>query len=288
MRTMGRTPASTVITAMVMGTIAIAASGERADAQLTVEQLRQQGFCRIAIANDPPFTEVKPDGTVTGVAPEVARAVLKKLGVGEVVGTVSTYGAMIPGLQARRFDVIASGLFMRPERCQAVLFSEPDVCDTNAFAVKNGNPLGLKGYADIAANKQAKLGVCAGCAAEKEARTAGVTEGQIVAVPEFQSGIKLLQAGRIDAYIMADSAIRDLLRKANDPGLAMVTPIADAAIKCAAVAFRKQDRALRDAYDGALREVKASGEFAKILGQFGFSADLVTRMTREQLCGGPN
>ena len=46
--------------------------------------------CRIAIANDPPFTEIKPDGTVTGVAPYVSY-------VRTVYADWKKGGALMPG-----------------------------------------------------------------------------------------------------------------------------------------------------------------------------------------------
>lgn len=36
-----------------------------------LEQLKEQGFARIAIANEPPFTAVGADGKVSGAAPDV-------------------------------------------------------------------------------------------------------------------------------------------------------------------------------------------------------------------------
>ena len=118
----------------------------------TLDDLKEQGFARIAIANEPPFTAVAADGTVSGAAPDVAREVFKRLGVPEVVASISEYGAMIPGLQARRHDAITAGLFMKPERCQAVAYSEPILCDAEAFLLPKGNPKGFRSYGDIAAD----------------------------------------------------------------------------------------------------------------------------------------
>ena len=109
----------------------------------TLENLKEQGFARIAIANEPPFTAVAADGKVSGAGPDVAREVFKRMGVPDVVASISEYGAMIPGLQARRFDAVTAGLFMKPERCRAVAYSQPILCDGEAFAVKKGNPLEL-------------------------------------------------------------------------------------------------------------------------------------------------
>lgn len=261
-------------------------SPAQADGKL--DELKEQGFARIAIANEPPFTEVKPDGKVSGAGPEVARAVLAKLGVPDIVASISEYGAMIPGLQAQRFDLVAAGLFMKPERCAAVLYSEPDLCDAEAFAVKKGNPLNLVSFADIAENPSAKVGAPGGGTEERLALEAGVPRDRVIVVPDGQSGIKMLQDGRINAYSLPILSISDLLAKAKDANLEMVAPVQGTPVSCAGAAFRKGDEDLRDAYDVALAELKESGEFAKIVEPFGFSADAAMQTSREKLCGGPN
>ena len=268
--------------ALLLGGVPAAWAGEALD------RLKEQGFARIAIANEPPWTEVKADGKVTGAAPEVARAVLNKLGIPEVVASISEYGAMIPGLQARRFDLVAAGLFIKPERCAAVIFSEPDLCDAESFAVKTGNPLGLMTFEDIAKHATAKVGAPGGGTEERLALAAGVPRERVVVVPDAQSGVKMLQDGRIDVYALPVLSISDLLKKANDPGLEMIAPIKGTPVFCAGAAFRKQDKDLRDAYDEVLAEMKTSGEFSKIVEPFGFSGDAPNLTSREKLCGGSN
>jgi len=253
-----------------------------------LEELKGQGFARIAIANEPPWTEVKPDGKIGGAAPAVAQAVLAKLGVPEIVASISEYGAMIPGLQARRFDMVAAGLFIKPKRCAAVLFSEPDLCDAEAFAVKKDNPLSLTSYADIAAHPTAKVGAPGGGTEEQLALEAGVPRNRVIVVPDTQSGIKMLQDGRIDAYGLPVLSIADLLKTANDPNLELYAPVKNTPIYCAGAAFRKADSDFRDAYDKVLAELKASGEFAKIVEPFGYSAEAASLTSREKLCGASN
>ncbi|MGC1429314.1 MAG: ectoine/hydroxyectoine ABC transporter substrate-binding protein EhuB [Albidovulum sp.] len=252
-----------------------------------LEELKEQGFARIAIANEPPWTMVTTGGEVSGAGPDLARAVLAKMGVADIVASVSEYGAMIPGVQARRFDLVAAGLFIKPERCEAVLFSEPDLCDAESFMIKAGNPMGLKSFADVASSG-AKIGVVGGGTEEKLAVEAGVDRANIVVVPDPQSGSKLLQDGRIDVYALPVLSISDLLKKAEDPGLEMFAPVVDTPIFCAGVAFRKEDGALRDAYDVVLAEMKANGEFAAIVEPYGYSAEAAMQTSRETLCGGAN
>ena len=279
-------PIKHVIAAVALGAGLTGLTGMPAVAA-DLTQLKEQGFARIAIANEPPWTMVTTGGEVSGAAPDLARAVLNKMGIKEIVASVSEYGAMIPGVQARRFDMVAAGLFIKPERCEAVLFSQPDLCDAESFMIKAGNPLNLKSFADVASSG-AKIGVVGGGTEEKLAIEAGVDRANIVVVPDPQSGAKLLQDGRIDVYALPVLSISDLLKKAEDPSLAMFAPVENTPIFCAGVAFRKQDGALRDAYDVALAEMKASGEFAAIIEPYGYSADAAMQQTRENLCGGAN
>ncbi|TBE62273.1 ectoine/hydroxyectoine ABC transporter substrate-binding protein EhuB (plasmid) [Rhizobium beringeri] len=262
-----------------------AAAPAAADDKL--EQLKEQGFARIAIANEPPFTAVGADGKVSGAAPDVARAIFEKLGVKEVVASISEYGAMIPGLQAGRHDAITAGLFMKPERCAAVAYSEPILCDAEAFALKKGNPLKLTSYKDIADNPDAKIGAPGGGTEEKLALEAGVPRDRVIVVPDGQSGIKMLQDGRIDVYSLPVLSIHDLMAKANDPNLETVAPVVNAPVYCDGAAFRKQDVALRDAFDvelKKLKKLKESGEFAKIIEPYGFSAKAAMSTSRDKLC----
>ncbi|MBY5841662.1 ectoine/hydroxyectoine ABC transporter substrate-binding protein EhuB (plasmid) [Rhizobium leguminosarum] len=259
-----------------------AAPASAADDKL--EQLKEQGFARIAIANEPPFTAVGADGKVSGAAPDVARAIFEKLGIKEVVASISEYGAMIPGLQAGRHDAITAGLFMKPERCNAVAYSEPILCDAEAFALKKGNPLKLTSYKDIANNPDAKIGAPGGGTEEKLALEAGVPRDRVIVVPDGQSGIKMLQDGRIDVYSLPVLSIHDLMAKANDPNLETVAPVVNAPVYCDGAAFRKQDVALRDAFDVELKKLKESGEFAKIIEPYGFSAKAAMSTSREKLC----
>src|SRR5690606_21125878 len=117
---------------------------------------------------------------------------------------------------------------------------------------------------------------------------AGVQDAVVTPVPDIQAGLKLLQDKRIDAYLLPGMSLADLKKKANDDNLVVVAPLGGSQVTCAGAGFRKEDVALRDAYDAALKELKDSGEFAKILEGFEMNPKLAMTTTREQLCGGSN
>ncbi|ATQ58388.1 ectoine/hydroxyectoine ABC transporter substrate-binding protein EhuB [Paracoccus yeei] len=252
-----------------------------------LDTLREQGFARIAIGNEPPYTAVGSDGKVSGAGPDVAREVFKRLGVADVEASILEYGAMIPSLQAGRVDAVTAGLFMKPERCAAVAYSQPILCDAEALLVPKGNPKNFQFYADIAKDETARLGAPGGGTEEKLALDAGVPRDRLIVVPDPQSGLKMLQDGRIDAYSLPVLSLNELLAKSGDAGLEIFAPVKDAPVYCDGAAFNKKDTALRDAFDVELAKMKETGDFAKIVEPYGFSAEAALSTDRDTLCAAP-
>ena len=252
----------------------------------TLETLKKQGYATVAVANEPPYSEITGDGSVTGAAPEVARAVLKKLGVPDIRAKIVSYGAMIPALMARRVDLATSGLYIKPKRCEAIIYSEPDLCGAEAFAVAKGNPLNILTYEDIGNNPEVTMTTCAGCAEEPYALERGVKASQIKVFTDPPSGIKMLQQGRVDVFALSGLGTADLLKKTNDPALELVMPVKGLPMGCAGAAFHSGDTDFRDAYDKVLAELKSSGEFSKIIEPYGFSAEATLAVKRDDFCPG--
>ncbi|RVU36199.1 ectoine/hydroxyectoine ABC transporter substrate-binding protein EhuB [Hwanghaeella grinnelliae] len=252
----------------------------------TLQKLRDQGYATVAVANEPPYSDVKGDGYVTGAAPDVARAVMKKLGVPELKAQVVAYGSMIPALLARRVDMATSGLYIKPKRCESIIYSEPDLCGAEAFAVMKGNPHNILTYEDIGKNPDVTMTTCAGCAEEAYALERGVSAEQIKVFTDPPSGIKMLQQGRVDVFALSGLGTQDLLRKFNDPNLELIMPVKGVPMGCAGAAFNPEDKDFRDAYDQALKELKDSGEFAKIIEPYGFSTEATLAVKRDDFCPG--
>jgi len=244
--------------------------------------IKKKGVARLAVANEPPYTLIEADGTLTGAAPEVARAVLKRLDI-DVEGVVTPYESMIPGLQAHRWDIITAGLFMKKSRCAEVLYSDPDVVSTESFLVEKGNPRGLTSFADVKKQPDLKLVVLSGGFEEGLAKQAGIPGSQLVSIPEGRAAIDILKAGRAEAFALPTLSLQDLIKDGLS-GWEITPPLKDAPTTGAGAAFRKSDRDFRDAYNEKFREIKDSGEFAKILEPWGFSAEAAMSVTTEELC----
>ncbi len=180
---------------LTVGLVSVVGIGE-ALAETTLEKARREGYIRVGFANEAPYGFATPDGKLTGESPEVAKAVLAKLGIKQVDGVLTQFGSLIPGLQAGRFDIIAAGMFITPKRCAQVQFSEPTYGIGQAFLVKKGNPKAIKDYGTIAANKDLKLAVMAGAVEAGYAKDAGIEMEQLVILPDQSSLVKAVQADR--------------------------------------------------------------------------------------------
>lgn len=257
----------------------------------TLAKAIEQGYITIGFANENPYAYKDESGNLTGEAVEIAKVVLKNLGVNEVRGELTEFGALIGGLQAERFDMITAGMFVNPDRCAAVAFANPEYSIGEGLAVKTGNPLNLHSYADIAAHDSAKVAVMAGAIEIGYLEKSGVPSDRIVIVPDQDAAINALQSGRADAMTMTGPALQSRLDAAKDDSIERVADFQQPVIDgkdvrgYGASAFRQADTEFRDAFNVELEKMKESGELLEILQTFGFTeSELPGDMTAEELC----
>jgi len=257
----------------------------------TLEKVKSKGVVTIGFANEKPYAYQDSNGKITGEAVEVARAVLKNLGVKEVNGVLTEFGSLIPGLKAKRFDMITAGMFIKPDRCEQVSFAEPEYTIGAALGVKAKNPLGLTSYEDIKANPDAKVGVMAGAIEHDYLKRSGIPDKQITIIPDIPSAVQALLAKRVDAITMTGPSLEAMLESAGSKEIDRVKdfkqPIIDGKPTqgFGASAFRLDDTEFRDAFNAELQKLKDSGELLKIISPFGFSEnELPGDMKTEQIC----
>ncbi|MGW7378506.1 ectoine/hydroxyectoine ABC transporter substrate-binding protein EhuB [Streptomyces sp. NPDC054794] len=263
-----------------------AASGE--DGGDLLDRLRAQGVVRLGIAGEIPFGYIDTDGHLTGEAPELAKVVFKRLGVDRVQPVPTEFGSLIPGLNSQQFDVVAAGMYVNPDRCEQVIFADPDYQMLDSFIVRKGNPKGLHTYQDVVA-KKAKFATGTGYAEIQYAVGAGYKESDILIVPDQVAGLNAVEAGRADVFAGTALTTREVVKKsAKAEATRPFAPIVDGAphVDGGAFAFRPTETKLRDAFNSELRKLKRSGELFRILRPFGFTKAEMTDLTAKELCGG--
>ncbi|MBD2869746.1 ectoine/hydroxyectoine ABC transporter substrate-binding protein EhuB [Paenibacillus arenilitoris] len=277
---------------MALSVLLLAAcANQGAEKTDTLEEARKNGYITVGFANENPYAYKDADGNLTGEAVEIARVILKRLGIDELRGELTEFTSLIAGLQAERFDLITAGMFIREDRCSAVLFANPEYSIGEGLAVKAGNPLGLTSYKAIADHPEAKVAVMSGAVEVEYLKKSGIPEDRMVIVPDQDAAISALQSGRADAMTMTGPALESRLTAAGDSKLERVMDFEQPEIDgesvrgYGATAFRFGDEAFQEAYNAELEKMKESGELLEILQKFGFTEqELPGDATAEALC----
>lgn len=266
----------------------------------TLQRIQDEGTVRIGFAQELPYGYIDIDGNLVGESPDVARAVLDRMDISEMEGKVTGFSGLIPALQAGYVDIVAAGMFITADRCAAVAFSEPDYCVEQALLVPAGNPNDLEDFGTVADN-EAKLGLLAGAFELEYATQAGVSEDNILFVPDAASGFDNVSNGSVDAFALTSLSLRFLLQNRDEDAEEVGTglqgsdiwvtdsfvPIFDGQPDkgCGGFAFRPEDEELRVEFDKHLVDIHESGDWLDIVEPYGFGeTEMPHDRTTADLC----
>lgn len=256
----------------------------------SLAKFQKQGYIRVGFANEAPYGFADPNGDLTGEAPTVAKAIMQKLGVKSIQGVLTEFGSLIPGLMANRFDMIAAGMFITPQRCGQILFSNPDYIAAEGLAVPKGNPKNLTDYTSVA-KAGVRLGVETGAVEGGYAQDGGVKSSQIQQFPNGPTGMQALKSGRIDAFSLTAISLEYLKQTGSYGDVDVVSFIPTSKGKPiksgGGYGFRKSDKSIVDQFNKQLAALQKSGELASMVGKFGFKGPTLTGavgLTSGQLC----
>ncbi|WP_406268289.1 ectoine/hydroxyectoine ABC transporter substrate-binding protein EhuB [Streptomyces sp. NBC_00191] len=249
-------------------------------------RLKSQRTVRLGIAGEVPYGYVDDQGEFTGEAPELARVIFKRLGIDSVQPVATDFASLIPGLNSQQFDVVSAGMYINKERCEQVIFADPEYQMLDSFIVRKGNPKNLHTYEDVVKAK-AKFATGTGYAEIDYAVAAGYPEKDIVILQDQVAGLNAVESGRVDVFAGTALTAREVVKKshkaeATEPFAAVVD--GEKKIDGGGFAFRPTDTELRDAFNVEIHKMKKSGELFRILRPFGFTKNEMTALTAEELC----
>jgi polar amino acid transport system substrate-binding protein len=254
-------------------------------------QLKSQGTITVGIAGEEPYAYLE-GGELTGMDPSVQKKIWGNLGIKNVRSKQVGFDGLIPGLVAKRFDVVAAGMFITPERCGQASFSEPMYCAPDAFLVPPGNPKQISDFKSVA-DAGIKLGVSGGAVEGIYAEDSGVKSSNIVEVPSVRDGLLSLEQGRLGAFSLTSITLKNVLKNNPDAKVELTEPFTPVVkgkeqLGCGAAVFRKSDNDLREAFNGQLAKLRKSGELLKIIEPFGFGPETTPPkgVTTARLCKG--
>ncbi|MBL3688136.1 ABC transporter substrate-binding protein [Leucobacter zeae] len=183
-------------------TVALTTGVDKAAEAALPQSIRDAGVIRAAAGIPyPPFILLEGEKQ-TGLDPDLAQALGEKLGV-EFKISHQAFETVIPSLQAKKFDIIMSGMNDTVEREGTLNFIE-EIYAGFTIVVKAGNPEGINGLQDLCGHPvavqkaSAQLDLLTDLAATCTAEGKG--ELTIQQLPTAQDPQTALKAGRVVAY----------------------------------------------------------------------------------------
>ena len=247
-----------------------APAAEPATAAAPAEAPAASQWPELRVAIDPtykPFTYKTDSGEPAGFDVDVAKALCDELN-SKCVFVEQAWDGMIPGLQAKKYDVIISSMSITEERKQAVDFTGKYYNTPSCVVVKSALNLG----AEAANFKGKKLGVLKASTQEKYAMGELQPAGATIVPYDAQDQVYLdIKSGRLDGTV-ADVVEVGGAFLSTDDGKDYACAGARVPVEFeakyfgagAGIALRKEDTALRDALDAGIKAIRDSGKWKEL------------------------
>jgi arginine/ornithine transport system substrate-binding protein len=208
-----------------------------------------------------PFEYKDENGELTGFEVDLATAMCEEMKA-DCKFVIQAWDGMIPGLVARKFDLIMSSMSITAERAERVLFSEP-------YYNTPGGWFGPNSFDTDVTDMDAMKG-----------KTVGVQRGTTMDtfVTEEMTGVVTIKR-----YTTADDMVLDLEGQRLD-AVFLDYPVGEQTVltkdgfkeigeqvklgQGVGVAMRKRDKAVAEAVNAALRKLKEDGTYDAIMKKY--------------------
>ncbi len=197
---------------------------------------------------------------VIGIDAEIADAIAAKLGLEAQVENMD-FDAIIPSVQTGKVDIGLAGMTVDEQRLNNVNFSDTYVEAGQAIIVKEGSD--IKSAADLTGKV---IGVQRGTTGDEYVSDAenGVAPASVERFANGPDATQSLITDKIDAVVIDNEPAKKLVENAD--GLVKLDE--NLTSEQYAIAVAKDNQALLDAINDALKEMKENGELQAILDKY--------------------
>lgn len=214
-------------------------------------------------AEFPPY-EYWEGSSIVGIDAEIAEAIANKLGLTLRIDDID-FDAIIAAVSSGRVDMGMAGMTVTDERMESVDFSTSYATGVQVIIVQEGSR--ITDVDDLFADDaNFDIGVQESTTGDLYTTWDLEDEG-LATIYRYRRGADAVQAlvtGRVDCVVIDNEPARAFV--AMNPGLTILET--EYAIEDYAICFAKGNTALRDAVDGALRELIADGTVQRILDKY--------------------
>lgn len=208
-------------------------------------------------ATFPPYESIADDGTFEGIDVDIAGKIAEKLGLELVVDDME-FGSIITSVQTGKEDIAMAGMTVTDERKQNVDFSDSYATGVQVVIVPEDSD--IKTIDDL----QGKLIGCQESTTGYAYCTDDYGEDMVTAFPSGTNAVQALLTGKIDAVVIDKQPAEAYV--AQNEGLKILDT--EYVTENYAIGISKDNTALRDAVNNALKELIDDGTVQAILDQY--------------------
>lgn len=253
-----------------LGLVGCSGSGESAQGSAPasgdlLEEIRDRGEMTFGTEGTwSPWTFHNEDDELTGFDIEVARAIAAELGV-EASFAEGEWDGLLAGLDSGRFDTMANGVSVTPEREEQYDFTEPYAY--NRIVVITLADSDIASMEDLDGKQTANT---LGSSYATLAESYGATN---TGVDDFNQTIELLQQGRIDATLNDEVVFYDYMKAHPDAPLKIAAENSEPTEVAFPLRRGDETESLREAMNDAIDTLRADGTLASLSNEF-FGIDI--------------
>jgi len=248
--------------------LCLAACEKKCDDDL-LAQIQAKGELTVATEGTwAPWTYHDESGNLVGFDVEVATAVAEKLGV-KANFIEGEWDGLLAGLETGRYDMLANGVDVTPDREKKYSFSTPYAYNRTSVIVRAEDDaihtledLSGKTTANTISSTYAQL-----------AESYGAT---VTAVDDLNQTMELLLAGRIDATLNSEVTFYDYLRARPDAPVKVAVLTEEATHVALPLAKGAHTASLLEAVNQALEELRQDGTLAALSEKY-FGSDITAQ-----------
>lgn len=230
-----------------------------------LSQIRDRGEMVFATEGTwSPWTFHNEDGDLTGYDIEVARAIAAELGV-EASFAEGEWDGLLAGLDSGRYDTMANGVSVTPEREEKYAFTEPYAYNCIVVITTGGS--------DIASMEDLDGRTTANTLGSSYATLAESHGATNTGVDDFNQTIQLLEQGRIDATLNDEVVFYDYMAQHPDADLKIAAESDEPTHVAFPLRREEATEGLLDAVNAAIETLRGDGTLAELSNEF-FGIDI--------------
>ena len=219
-------------------------------------------------ATIPPRQYIDDQGNLQGLHPDLGNEIAKRLCLEPAYMNVE-FAVQIPGLATKRWDMVNTGMYYKPERAQ-IMRMVPYVVNALALVVEKGNPMKVSGYESLAGEPVATE--IAGFAdnlirtINDEQVVKGMKSMDIKAFNTFAEAFAALGAGQVKAVFGPDAVAAYYAERGSfDVGASGLNP----GLPSSFGFDGKTGQRLAHAVSNVLRDMVDDGTYNKLMSSYG-------------------